>query len=406
MFLRGSILALGVFATVLTSTVSPNTVLGQEMTVVPADRAKQLLLASNGLAGPGWNGPGQAAVVDAAPASPRKYTEFSNGALTEHVPWLDDRGDLINAHDGGILFAEGKYHWYGMALRPLPVSNGLDGGQKTTVGVVMYSSSDLYNWSYEGVVLACSTDPANPLHGPMRFERPKIIYNKVTKQYVMWFHYVGYPGNHGTVVGSGDAGVAVSSSVNGPYAFKGYSRPIDSDGVVRDFTLFKDDDGAAYFIYDRDVREPGPGFGRVLHVVKLSGDYLGFSKEIYKIANASRREAPVMLKHKGFYYLVTSAETGWKNNAANYYRSRHIMGPYTELGNPTIGPDADVTFDAQGTYAFPVQGRKNEFIFMAERHITTGMTDSSFIFLPVRFPTSSSMELRYLPAWHLSPWPR
>src|SRR6185312_8423803 len=217
------------------------------------------------------------AVTAAGWAESHKYSQFTNGAVTEHVAWRDTAGNLINAHDGGILWADGKYHWYGMALRPLPAINGPDGGQKTTVGVVMYSSSDLYNWSYEGVVLATSTDPRSPLYGPMRFERPKILYNALTNQYVMWFHYVGYPGDHTNAPGAGEAGVAVSSRVNGPYTFKGISRPIDPKGIVRDCTVFQDNDGAAYFIYDRDVREPGPGFGRVLHIVKLTDDYLGFT---------------------------------------------------------------------------------------------------------------------------------
>ena len=125
------------------------------------------------------------------PLPAQTHTEFTNGAATEHVAWRDTSGNLVNAHDGGILWANGKYHWYGMALRPLPAVDGPGGGQKTTLGVVMYSSSDLYNWTYEGVVLGCSTDPANPLHCPMRFERLKILYNSRTKQYVMWFHYVG-----------------------------------------------------------------------------------------------------------------------------------------------------------------------------------------------------------------------
>jgi hypothetical protein len=334
------------------------------------------------------------------------YTEFNNGAVTEHPAWLDTSGNLMNAHDGGILYANGKYHWYGEALRPLPVSNGLDGGQKTTVGVVMYSSSDLYNWTYEGVILACSPDPKSPLYAPMRFERPKILYNKATQQYVMWFHYVAYPGNHTNDLGGGEAGVAVSSKISGPYTFKGYSRPIDANGIVRDFTLFQDDDGAAYFIYDRDVRQAGPGFGRVLHIVRLTDDYLGFTPKYYEIANASRREAPVMFKRNGFYFLITSAETGWKNNAANYYRSTNIMGPYTELGNPCVGPDPELTFDAQGTYAFPVHGKKDELVFLGERHIIARMTDSSYIFLPIRFPTPSTLELKYLPVWRLDHWPK
>lgn len=34
----------------------------------------------------------------------------------------------------------------------------------------MYSSTDLYNWTYEGVILHCATDPEHPLYGAMRFE--------------------------------------------------------------------------------------------------------------------------------------------------------------------------------------------------------------------------------------------
>jgi hypothetical protein len=333
-------------------------------------------------------------------------TEFTNGEVTEHVAWKDTSGNLINAHDGGILWADGKYHWYGLALRPLPAVNGPEGGQKTTVGVVMYSSTDLYNWTYDGVVLACSDKPGDPLYAPMRFERPKILYNAKTKQYVMWFHYVAYPGDHKNNIGGGEAGVAVSSNINGPYIYKGFTRPIDAKGIVRDSTLFQDDDGSAYFIYDRDVREQGPGFGRVLHIVKLTDDYLGLTDKWYKIENAVAREAPVMIKRKGVYYLVTSAETGWKDNAANYYRAANIFGPYTELANPTSGPYADVTYHSQGTWPLAIHGRKDDVIFIAERHITERMTDCSYIFLPVRFGPDSTLTLPYVKTWSWNPWPK
>ena len=171
---------------------------------------------------------------------------FRNGGLDDHVAWLDTGGQLINAHDGGVIFADGRYHWYGMALRPDSVANG---GQKTTTGVVMYVSSDLYHWTDEGVILACSTDPKDPLCGLMRFERPKIVYNGRTKKYVQRCHYVARPGDHGTTPGSGEAGVASCDTVNGTYTFHGTTRPIDDRGLVRDSTLYKDDDGTGLFIY-------------------------------------------------------------------------------------------------------------------------------------------------------------
>ena len=45
---------------------------------------------------------------------------FVHGELEEFVPWYDTEGNIINASDGGIIYVDGIYHWYGMALRPLP----------------------------------------------------------------------------------------------------------------------------------------------------------------------------------------------------------------------------------------------------------------------------------------------
>jgi hypothetical protein len=71
-------------------------------------------------------------------------TEFINGTPNDYPQWPDTEGHPINAHDGGMIHVDGVYHWYGLHLRPFPAVNGVEGGQKTTVGVVMYRSEDLY----------------------------------------------------------------------------------------------------------------------------------------------------------------------------------------------------------------------------------------------------------------------
>jgi hypothetical protein len=50
--------------------------------------------------------------------------------------------------------------------------------------------------------------------GPLRFERPKIIHNDTTRQYVRWRHYGGRRGGHGTRIGTGEAGAASCRTVN------------------------------------------------------------------------------------------------------------------------------------------------------------------------------------------------
>ena len=94
---------------------------------------------------------------------------FVHGELDEFIPWYDTDGNIINASDGGIIYVDGVYHWYGMALRPLPTGANGKGGQSTTTGVVMYASEDLYHWKYEGVFW--------PVHQirPVRFMRRCVL---------------------------------------------------------------------------------------------------------------------------------------------------------------------------------------------------------------------------------------
>ena len=318
-----------------------------------------------------------------------------NGDIKSFVDWHDTDGNIINASDGGIIYADGEYHWYGQALRDLPNGANGNGGQSTTTGVVMYASKDLVNWRYERVILPCSDDPESELYAPMRFERPKIIYNKKTKQYVLWCHYVKYPGDHGDLPGTGDAGVAVCDKVNGEYKWLGHSRPIDEKGLVRDCTVYQDKDESAYFIYDRQV-----GDDRCLHIVRLSEDYLSFTDEYKRIDAAFWREAAAVVFHDGWYYMITSDLTSWRFNRAKYFRARSLFGDWEDMGDPCIGDTEHTTFNSQTTYIFKVEN-SDLFIHMAERHNTESFLHCSYIWLPIDFRGDGTLSLSYKPEWTL-----
>lgn len=321
---------------------------------------------------------------------------FVNGELDEYVMWYDTDGNIINASDGGMIYADGVYHWYGQALRPLPVKKNGEGGQTTTQGVVMYASTDLHHWKYEGTILPCSLDPESELFGPMRFERPKIIYNKTTKQYVLWCHYVKYPGDHGNASGTGEAGVAVCDTVNGVYRWLGHSRPIDEAGMVRDCTVWQDSDGSAYFIYDRQV-----GKDRCLHIVQLSEDYLSFTPRYRRIEEAYRREAAAVVYHDGYYFLITSGLTGWDFNQARYFRAKDLFGPWEDMGDPCVEDWDHQTFHSQSTWIFKVEAKEDLYIHMAERHNTQNFERCSYIWLPIEFQKDHTLSLTYRKEWSL-----
>jgi beta-galactosidase len=59
-------------------------------------------------------------------------------------------------------------------------------------------------------------------------------------------------------------------------------------------------------------------------------------------------------------------------------------------GNPMVGPNARLTFDAQSTFILPV-GRRQQYIFMADRWKPGDLKDSRYIWLPVSFNNDNPM---------------
>ena len=330
---------------------------------------------------------------------------FYHGEIDEFIQWYDTDGNIINASDGGIIFADGKYHWYGMALRPLPVNSGPYGGQMTDIGVVMYESEDLLNWKYEGVILEVSNDPSSDLYAPMRFERPKIIYNDKTKQYVLWCHFVKYPGNHGNGDGDSDMGLAICDRVNGKYKYQGYTKPIDNKGWVRDMTVYKNFDGSAYLIYDRHTPDKilgdktgGLQGDRCLYIVKLSDDYLSFTDTYKRIESASWREAPAIVYKNGYYYIVTSGLSGWETNRAKSFRTKNLFDVWEDIGDPCVDDYTQTTFNTQSTNAFTIENTDIQ-VMMFERHNTENFLKCSYVWLPVKFNEDNTISLHYKKEW-------
>ena len=324
------------------------------------------------------------------------------GEINEFIDWHDTSGQIINASDGGIIYENGVYHWYGMAFRNLPMASGPNGGQMTDTGVVMYRSLDLLNWEYEGVILEVSNDKGSELYAPLRFERPKIIYNEKTKQFVLWCHFVKYPGDHGNGHGDSDMGLAVCDSVNGKYKWLGYSKPIDESEWVRDMTVYKDPFKNAYLIYDRHIADPllgdktgGLQGDRCIHVVKLSDDYLSFTDTYKRINCAAFREAPAVTYKDGYYYIVTSGLTGWETNRAMAFRTKNLLSEWECIGDPCVDDFTHTTFNTQSSSIFKIEGTDTHII-MLERHNTACFLKSSYVWLPIEFNGDNTISLHYV----------
>jgi hypothetical protein len=336
---------------------------------------------------------------------PNSQRVFRPGQL-----WPDTNGVHINAHGGGILYYNNTYYWFG--------EHKTEGrrGNNAWVGVHCYSSKDLYTWKTEGVALpVVLDDPAHDIAAGCIIERPKVIYNAKTKKFVMWFHLE----LRGQGYNAARAGVAISDHPAGPYTYLYSLRPnagIWPDNVTeqdkqpgpdnllardfkagqmsRDMTLFVDDDGKAYHLYSAEENY-------TLNISLLTDDYLKPAGKYVRILPRRHLEGPAIFKRNGIYYLIASECTGWNPNPAHSAWVKSIWGPWEELGNPCIGEGKETTYESQSTYVLPVAGKKDAFIFMADRWRPGNAIDGRYVWLPVEFRDEKPI-LRWRNAWDLS----
>jgi beta-galactosidase len=354
-----------------------------------------------------------AGIAPAQTSTDHLGAKFRPGAV-----WRDTSGQPINAHGGGVLFHAGVYYWYGEVKEGrtyLPAVNQKWGGTRVLAGgVSCYSSTNLYDWKNEGVVLpSVAENPHHDLACENVIERPKVIYNAQTKKFVLWLH------QDSPDYQAARSGVAVSDTPTGPFKYLGSFRPnagvwplnvTESDKqlsetnilardfaggqMARDMTLFVDDDGKAYHFYASEKNA-------TLHVSLLTDDYLKPAGKYVRIFPDRFMEAPAVFKRNGKYYLIASGCTGWEPNAARSAVADNIFGPWTELGNPCRGEDAEITFGSQSAHVIPVAGQPDTFIALFDRWKKWNLQDSRYVWLPVRFDPEGRPIVRWQEHWLL-----
>lgn len=344
--------------------------------------------------------------------------------------WYDLDSVHINAHGGGMLIHEGIYYWFGEH------KTAGRGGNTARIGISCYSSGDLYNWKREGVALSASDDPESEIVRGCVMERPKVIYNQKTGKFVMWFHLE----LKGQGYSAARTGVAFSDNVVGPYTYlRSYRvnpgiwpiviaeemktmkdnpdmeswtpewleavkngmfvrRDFEKGQMSRDMTLFVDDDGTAYHIHAAEEN-------LTLHIAELTSDYLDFTGKWIRVFPTGHNEAPAIFKRNGLYYMITSGCTGWNPNAARSAMAESIWGPWTALGNPCRGEDAELTFHSQSTFVLEVPGKEDGYIFMADRWRPRNPIDGRYIWLPIEFEDEKPV-IRWKDSWDLGEFGR
>jgi hypothetical protein len=291
--------------------------------------------------------------------------------ITNGTQFTDTSGAVVHAHGGGVIKVGSYYYWFGEDRN----------ADNTFRYVDAYRSTDLKNWEFRNHVLTQSS--AGEL-GTAYIERPKVIYNASTGTFVMWMHK-----ENGVDYSEARAAVAVSDTVDGNYTYQGSFQPL-GQYMSRDITTFVDTDGTAYMVSAANENYD-------LHIYRLTADYTAIAGLVANPWPGGHREAPALFKRGGVYFMLTSGATGWSANQQQYATATSLSGPWTSWTN--VGDST--AYNSQTAYVLTVTGTAGTaYLYMGDRWGNSfggTVNDSRYVWLPLTFPTSTSMSLSWYP---------
>lgn len=280
--------------------------------------------------------------------APKPQTHTQN-AIYPGRPWLDTKGERIQAHGGAVIYEDGVYYWYGENKEHTDGQNGI-----WSWGIKVYASTDLMNWEDRGYLIPpVLDDPDAPLYPTKRVDRPHLLRCPATGKYVCWIK-----------LSSPEAAFTIwqADRLLGPYTVvEALYRP--GDHKAGDFDLVADaETGRGYLYFDADHN--------ALLCMELTPDYLHADREVARsypdLHPPFTREAPALFAQGGKKYLLTSGMTGYVPNRSDSAVCASWDGVFASLGDPHIGDASRASFNSQISKVFRIEGT-DTFVAMADR---------------------------------------
>ena len=336
-----------------------------------------------------------------------------SGPLSTGIIFMDDQGQRVNAHGGGIIREGNTYYMHGEYFLSSSTANDFQ-------GFSMYSSQDMATWKNEGIILpqqpACPTLPPTGTCGVLgpvtKGERPHIIKCPATGEFVLYAHAASEDYQTWKEVV-----YATSNTVSGQYTLKG-ALTNASGAIASHSDMSAITDGNNAYV----ITESG-------HVYTLSTDcHSWLSDKSFSAINgdSTGSESPTVFKAGSTYYWIGSYKTGWRANNNFYATAPAMTGPWTHQGflapvtdtstttpsgqpNPPEWISDQRTWLSQSTWVMPVSGCNGTvYVYWGDHWDGTTSTSptpglhnylTGYVFQPIVF-TGTAISL---PTYH-DPW--
>jgi arabinoxylan arabinofuranohydrolase len=260
--------------------------------------------------------------------------------------------------DPDIIYANGKYYIYPTATGP------------NTSQFHAYSSTDLLNWTDEGIVL----DLANVSWAHTDGWAPSVVERNGN----FYFYFTA----------AKKVGVAVSTSPTGPFVDKGSALATGDGTDPIDPMVFVDTDGQAYMYWGNTT----------FNIQRLNPDMISLTGTRGHNKPSNYFEAPYVIKRNSTYYLMYSINVfGNDDYHVEYATSSNPMGPWTYKGRITApagaikGPGHNAVLRKPGCYDeyfFIYHRRTSANIHERQVAIDRLFFDGSANIMPINISTS------------------
>lgn len=196
-----------------------------------------------------------------------------------------------------------------------------------------YSSSDLKDWTYEGIVLDLKSDQVSWADG--NAWAPAIEEKKTKDGYRYYLYFSGNPKNGG----GKQIGVAIADSPTGPFTDLGHPMITESPtgrGQQIDVDVFTDPVSGKSYLYWGNGYMAGAELNKYMVSIKKK-TLTVLTPEGGTLQDYAYREAPYVFYRNGLYYFMWSVDdTGSPNYHVAYGTSKSPLGPIQVAADPIV----------------------------------------------------------------------